>query len=55
MSDNDKGKRETSMVRMDPKLLRRVKVEAAKRGMFAKELVERAAEAYLSTPVGQRP
>ena len=36
------------MVRVNPKLLRTVKIEAAKRGLSMKDLVTLAVEAYLN-------
>ncbi len=46
--DETNDTRETSQIRVDPKLLRRVKIEAAKRGLSMKDLVQLACEAYLS-------
>lgn len=42
------AKREQSMVRLDPKMHRRAKIEAAKRGVSMKALLIAALESYLS-------
>lgn len=42
------GKRDQTQVRLDPKMHKRAKIEAAKRGVSMKTLLIAALESYLS-------
>lgn len=43
------------MTRIDGKLLKRLKIRAAREETSIKALIERAAQAYLATPINQGP